>query len=165
MTAMIDHRSPSCLKLNPTRRKRSSRKRPRLCRPQNRSLTRLRKPSWQSTAINWLRSGVRLGHEKLLKATGEDVSWLGELQFLGGDADEGIKTVEETSRTAAKRSHSAGPIGLSCNIKMVTSNCPRKTFERLRDVVGINGLGQFRCSLDCSRLRIRWNWAHVAKAL
>ena len=36
--------------------------------------------------------------KKLEKATGEDVSWLGELKFLGGDTEDGLKSIADQVR-------------------------------------------------------------------
>lgn len=77
----------------------------------------------------------KLAHEKLLKATGEDVSWLGELQFLGGDADEGIKAVK---KQVERRSKEVIPLARLAFLQHQNGDVElaKESFEQLRDTSG-----------------------------
>ena len=71
----------------------------------------------------------------ILQATGEDVSWLGELQFLGGDADEGIKTVEEQ---VERRRNEVIPLARLAYLQHQNGDVElsKESLERLRSVSG-----------------------------
>ncbi len=74
----------------------------------------------------------KLAHEKLKKATGEDVSWLGELEFLSGEADKGLKTVEDQVK---RRPQEVIPLARLAFLQHQNgdSDLAKTTFEKLRD--------------------------------
>ncbi len=70
--------------------------------------------------------------EKLEEATGEDVSWLGELQFLGGDADKGIEKVADQVK---RRKQEVIPLGRLAYLYHQNGDLDlaQETFEKLRN--------------------------------
>ncbi len=71
-------------------------------------------------------------HAKLEKATGEDVSWLGELQFLGGDFDKGLETV---SKQVDRRPQEVIPLARLAFLQYQNGDVDDaiETMEKLRD--------------------------------
>lgn len=74
----------------------------------------------------------REAHTKLKKATGEDVSWLGELEFLAGDTEKGLKTVEDQIK---RRPQEVIPIARLAYLQYQNGDLDlaKQTFEKLRD--------------------------------
>lgn len=75
---------------------------------------------------------------KLEKATGEDASWLGELQFLGGDVEKGLEKVAEQVK---RRPQETIPLARLAYLQLQNGDVDlaRATFEKLRDA---------SCSID-----------------
>jgi peroxiredoxin/tetratricopeptide (TPR) repeat protein len=73
--------------------------------------------------------------EKLEKATGEDVSWLAELQFLGGDADKGL---EKAQKQVERRRNEVIPLARLAFLQHQNGDieAAQATFEKLRTVSG-----------------------------
>ncbi len=71
-------------------------------------------------------------HAKLLKATGEDVSWLGELEFLSGKTKEGLAKVK---KQVDRRPSEVIPLARLVFLQNKNGNQDeaKATFEKLRD--------------------------------
>ena len=69
---------------------------------------------------------------KLEKATGEDVSWLGELQFLGGDSEKGLEKVADQIK---RRPQEVIPLARLAFMQHQNGDVDlaHATFEKLRD--------------------------------
>ena len=74
----------------------------------------------------------KTAYERLLAATGEDVSWLGELQFDGGNTDEGLKTVQEQ---VTRRPKEVLPLARLAFMQFQNGDVAdaEKTFQQLRE--------------------------------
>lgn len=71
-------------------------------------------------------------HTKLTKATGEDVSWLGELEFLAGDSEKGIKKVQDQIK---RRPKEVIPMARLAYLQYQNGDVDlaKETFQKLRD--------------------------------
>ena len=79
-----------------------------------------------------LRQEYKLAHKKLTKATGEDVSWLGELEFRGGDTDQGL---EKVKKQVDRRRNEVIPLARLAYMQYENGDIDlaKETFEKLRE--------------------------------
>ena len=110
----------------------------------------------------------RLAYEKLLKATGEDVSWLGELQFRGGDFDDGLETVE---KQVQKRPNEVIPLARLAYLQWQNGDVElaQQTFESLRETSGSLDLhvplfARLQPIADSLELRDQWQKPYAPSA-
>lgn len=80
-------------------------------------------------------SDFKKAFSKLEKATGEDVSWLGELQFLGGDTEKGLEKVADQVK---RRPKEVIPLARLAHLQYQNgdTDLAQETFEKLRDTSG-----------------------------
>ena len=78
-------------------------------------------------------------YEKLTKAAGEDLSWIGELQFLAGEADRGLETVADQVK---RRPKEVLPLARLAFLRHKNGDreMARESFEKLRDVSSLMDL-------------------------
>ncbi len=77
----------------------------------------------------------KVGFDKLEKATGEDVSWLGEIQFLGGDTEKGLEKIADQVK---RRPQEVIPLARLAYLQHQNGDfdLAKTTFEKLRDTSG-----------------------------
>lgn len=81
----------------------------------------------------------KTAHQQLEKATGEDVSWLGELQFLAGDTEPGLKTVKKQVQRRPQEIIPLARLAFLQHQNGDVADC-QKTFQQLRETSGVMDL-------------------------